>query len=184
MQQIRIERLLTDAESIPLLERRLKLLAQGAVNGACKVRRVLIDGLKIVVLLDRIHLAFGDNSIAENLVVVPRWENLILSDIFELVIVDSQFLHVQVRLFVVPLHLNHRLLGLLLAPASLQDAKNAANYRALLGLSEQCELPDCVYHTQEDELAIGCCSSRFTRFHINLTHRVLLGKLLLRLYCG
>ena len=97
---------------------------------------------------------------------MPGREHFILADILDVVVRHIELLHVQVLLAVVPLDLNHRLAGLLLAPALLDDPNNAADNRALLRLPEEGKLADAVYHASEHELTVDgrsgprshCCS--------------------------
>ena len=61
---------------------------------------------------------------------------LILSDILLLIFEYTELLHIQVLFFVIPLHLDHRLIRLLLAATFLNYAEDSTNYGALLGFTE------------------------------------------------
>ena len=81
-------------------------------------------------------------------------ENLVLADVFLLSVLHSQLLQIQVRLFVVPLNLYHRLARLLFASTLLDDTQDPANNRAFLSLTEEGELSEAVNDSTEHEFLV------------------------------
>ena len=164
--KVGIEWLLADAEFVPGAKRWIQSLGQRAVRRSREIRRVNVDRFQLVILLDLVDLALTDNSISKDFVTMPGREHFILPDILNVVLCHVEFLHVQVLLTIVPLDLNHRLAGLLLAPAFLDDTENTADYRALLGLAEEGKFTHTVDHTAKHELAVYRWVSPAARCHI------------------
>ena len=152
--EVGVQWLLADAEFVPRAKRRVQSLGQRAVGRPREVRRLNVNRFKLVILLDLVDLALAHDGVSEDFIAVPRREHFILPDILDVVVRHIELLHVQVLLAVVPLDLNHRLAGLLLAPALLDDPDNAADNRALLRLAEEGKLADAVYHAPEHELTV------------------------------
>ena len=154
VQQVWIERLPTNAQAIPCLVRRLKLLRQGAVSGSSEERRLEINRLLLVVLLDRVDLALAENSVGKDFVTMPRWKHLILSYILTFFLLNTKTLEVKVLLLVVPLDLDHGLVRLLLATTLFDDSKDAPYDLTLLRFSEEGKFTHIVNHALEHEFAI------------------------------
>lgn len=152
--QVGVERLQTDAEFLPGAVRRVQSLRQRAVGRPREVRRVDVDGLELVVLLDLVDLAFADDGVGEDFVAVSGREDFVVANVLDVVVCDAELLHVEVLLPVVPLHEDHRLAGLLLAAAFLDDPQDPTHNRALLRFAEECKLSNAVNDAAEHELAV------------------------------